>query len=86
MRILKNQANAGFSPKAAYIFKKQIEEADFVIVNRIDELPPAQVNELAELVSKQYPGRPPLRIPPSPAKASMRLLHFLKQRGDFGRE
>ena len=28
----------GFSPKAAYIFRKQIEEADFVIVNRIDEL------------------------------------------------
>ena len=37
-RILRNQANAGFSPKAAYIFRKQLEEAGFVIVDRVDEL------------------------------------------------
>ena len=28
----------GFSPQAAYIFKKQLEEADFVVINRTDEL------------------------------------------------
>ena len=41
-KILKNEPNAGFSPKAAYIFQKQMEEADFVILNRIDELRPAK--------------------------------------------
>jgi G3E family GTPase len=34
-RILGGDVNAGFSPKAAYIFKKQLEEADFVVVNRM---------------------------------------------------
>ena len=29
---------AGFSPKAAYIFRKQLEEADAIVINRIDEL------------------------------------------------
>ena len=29
-RILKNQQAGGFSPKAAYIFKKQLEEADAI--------------------------------------------------------
>src|SRR5713101_8266816 len=28
----------GFSPKAAYIFRKQLEEADAIVINRIDDL------------------------------------------------
>ena len=39
LRILRNQS-AGFSPKAAYIFRKQLEEADAILMNRIDELTP----------------------------------------------
>ena len=36
LRILKAKA-AGFSPKAAYIFLKQLEEADAIVINRLDE-------------------------------------------------
>src|SRR5262249_43119045 len=42
--------SAGFSPKAAYIFRKQLEEADAIAINRIDEMTPAAVEELAALV------------------------------------
>src|SRR6516164_2385614 len=38
LRILRNETGAGFSPKAAYIFRKQLEEADAILLNRIDEL------------------------------------------------
>ena len=38
LKILREERRAGFSPKAAYIFRKQLEEADFVIINRIDQL------------------------------------------------
>src|SRR2546422_9767998 len=38
-RILRNEAGAGFSPKAAYIFRKQLEEADAIVINRMDEIP-----------------------------------------------
>src|SRR5437870_7224054 len=38
LRILRNTGDAGFSPKAAYIFRKQLEEADAIVINRIDEL------------------------------------------------
>src|SRR5262245_44615808 len=48
-RILKNQQAGGFSPKAAYIFKKQLEEADAIVVNRIDELEPPILDELSRL-------------------------------------
>src|SRR5438132_10371931 len=45
-KILKGEASAGFSPKAAYIFHKQLEEADAIVLNRIDELTAAGVQEL----------------------------------------
>src|SRR5213595_3012944 len=38
LKILRGDAGSGFSPKAAYIFLKQLEEADAVVVNRLDEL------------------------------------------------
>src|SRR3984893_10388505 len=38
LRILRNETGTGFSPKAAYIFRKQLEEADAIVINRIDEL------------------------------------------------
>ncbi|HZU38948.1 MAG TPA: GTP-binding protein, partial [Gemmataceae bacterium] len=40
LRILRGETGAGFSPKAAYIFRKQLEEADAIVINRIDELTP----------------------------------------------
>jgi Ni2+-binding GTPase involved in maturation of urease and hydrogenase len=83
-RILRGQSNAGFSPKAEYIFRKQVEEADFVVINRIDELPPADVNELAQLIAQQFPGRPVLRMSAKTGEGFSPLCDFLEQRGNFG--
>src|SRR5207253_5002060 len=55
-RILRGEAAGGFSPKAAYIFSKQLEEADAVVLNRIDEMGPAAVREVTELVANRFPG------------------------------
>src|SRR6266508_1106284 len=49
LRILRNEEDAGFSSKAAYIFRKQLEEADAILLNRIDELTPEETDELAAL-------------------------------------
>ncbi|MFN0055169.1 MAG: GTP-binding protein [Planctomycetales bacterium] len=84
-RILKNAANAGFSPKAAYIFRKQIEEADFVIVNRLDELSPAELQELMNLLEQEFPGRPVLQMSAKTGEGFSGLCDFLDQRGNFGR-
>src|SRR5436190_15710029 len=62
LKILKDQPDSGFSPKAAYIFRKQLEEADAILINRLDELAPAQADELAALVAAQYAGVPVLRV------------------------
>ena len=84
-KILKNEPHAGFSPKAAYIFKKQLEEADFVILNRIDELRPHEVDELAGLIGAECPGVPVVRMSAKTGAGFDALLEVLDQQGNFGR-
>src|SRR5262249_35254662 len=84
LKILKNEADAGLSPKAAYIFRKQLEEADAIVINRIDELKPAEVEELAALVAVQYPGVPVLRLSAKTGQGFEALTQLLEQQGRFG--
>src|ERR1700726_3423682 len=51
LRILRGESGAGFSPKAAYIFRKQLEEADAVVINRIDQMSSEARQELVELTA-----------------------------------
>lgn len=83
-RILKNEAKGGFSPQAAYIFKKQLEEADLVVINRSDELTAAEADELAGLLAAQYGGRPVLRMSAKTGSGFEALVELLDQRGQFG--
>lgn len=45
-------------PGAAYILRKQLEEADLVLVNKADLLDGGALSELEALVSRDYPGMP----------------------------
>jgi len=85
LRILRRESKAGFSPKAEYIFLKQLEEADFIIINRIDELPPEEVAELHDLLSQQFPDQPILRFSAKTGEGFDALTEMLSQRGRFGR-
>jgi G3E family GTPase len=85
LRILQNEGG-GFSAKAAYIFKKQLEEADAVVINRIDGLEPAALTELAELVARDYPGTPVLRLSAKTGQGFEALTELLDQQGNFGRK
>jgi Ni2+-binding GTPase involved in maturation of urease and hydrogenase len=79
------ERRGGFSPKAEYILRKQLEEADAILLNRIDELEPAEVDELQSLVEQHVPGVPVLRISARTGAGFDALLELLEQRGDFGR-
>ncbi len=83
-RILGGGGNAGFSPQAEYIFRKQIEEADFVILNRIDELSSTEIEDLTGLIETQFPDRPLLRVSAKTGAGMEALYEFLDQRGAFG--
>jgi Ni2+-binding GTPase involved in maturation of urease and hydrogenase len=57
MKILKNEADAGFSPKAAYIFLKQLEEADLIVLNKVDKLSASEQRILTSLLEERFPGK-----------------------------
>src|SRR5579862_8108799 len=88
LRILKGDSGpqSGFSPKAAYIFRKQLEEADAIVINRIDELESGAVKELSALVSQTFPGTPVLRLSAKTGQGFEALTELLDQQGEFGRK
>ncbi len=83
-RILRGERRGGFSPQAAYIFKKQLEEADLIVVNRMDELTAEAAEELSVLLESQYAGSPVLRMSAKTGEGFEALVEFLDQRGRFG--
>jgi len=47
----------GFSPQAAYIFLKQLEEAQLIVLNKIDRLSTSDRDELLQLLGKRFPDK-----------------------------
>lgn len=84
-RILRGEEGAGFSPKAAYIFRKQLEEADAILLNRADELSPEEADELTELVQVINQQAPVLRVSARTGQGFAALEELLAQDGNFGR-
>lgn len=84
VRILKRAERGGFSPQAEYIFRKQIEEADFIILNRIDELAKSEIDELQHLLDADFPERPVVRMSAKTGEGCDTLCEFLDQQGAFG--
>ena len=54
-KILCSTSGRGFSPKAEYIFLKQLEEADAIAVNKIDKLSESQQQELLDRLADRFP-------------------------------
>jgi G3E family GTPase len=57
LKILAGEGDLGFSPKAAYIFLKQLEEAHVIVINKIDKLSAADRDRLLTLVRERFPGK-----------------------------
>jgi G3E family GTPase len=85
LKILRGEPGGGFSPKAEYIFRKQLEEADFILINRIDELPAAEVDELERLLNREYPDWPVVRVSAKTGSGFEVLEEMLDRKGLYGR-
>lgn len=55
-KILGSKKGRGFSPKAEYIFLKQLEEADSIAVNKIDKLSDQDQQMLLDAVQERFEG------------------------------
>ena len=84
-KILKNEPGTGFSPKAAYILEKQLEEADVILINRIDDLTADELAELHALLDARYPDTPRLAVSAKTGSGFEACFEFFDQVGEFGR-
>ncbi len=55
-------AASNFPDSVGYIFRKQVEEADLIVINKTDTLTEAEIAELKALVAKHAPGTPVLTL------------------------
>jgi G3E family GTPase len=55
LRVLGLETGRSFSPKVLYVYRKQLEEADVLVINKIDTTAPARVALLRAALEKAYP-------------------------------
>lgn len=56
LRIFGLAEGGRFSDKVIYIYRKQLEEADVIVINKADLLTPAQVESLRKALASAHPG------------------------------
>lgn len=61
-RVFGLAEGGSFSEKVLYIYQKQIEEADIVIISKADLLDAAQLRALEQAIAARYPGKAILAV------------------------
>ncbi|HEY7171416.1 MAG TPA: GTP-binding protein [Vicinamibacterales bacterium] len=54
-RVLGLEAGRRFSPKVLYVYEKQLEEADFIVVNKVDAANADQIARLRAAIGERFP-------------------------------
>jgi len=54
-RVLGLESGGNFSEKVVYIYRKQLEEADIIVINKTDLLAPSRVEELRAALAREFP-------------------------------
>src|SRR6478672_4362265 len=61
-RILGLQAGNSFSPKVLYVYGKQLEEAELIVINKCDLLSPERQDRLETALMRAYPQAEVIRV------------------------
>jgi len=61
-RILGLESGKTFSPKVLYIYSKQLEEADILVINKCDLLSGEELAQLEAVLKERYPEKSIMRI------------------------
>jgi G3E family GTPase len=62
LRILGLEEGRAFSPKVLYVYGKQLEEAELIVINKIDLLTPARRQTLRDALTERFPHARVLEI------------------------
>lgn len=55
LRILGLEPGKAFAPKVVYVYRKQLEEADIIVINKSDLLDEARLGRLREALAREFP-------------------------------
>ena len=61
-RIFGLSEGGNFSEKVTYIYRKQLEEADLIVINKTDLLEPNDLDALSEKLTTEFPNANVLKI------------------------
>ena len=64
LRAFGVEEGGSFSEKVLYIYKKQLEEADLVIISKCDLLDEARLESLRAAIAAKFPGKEILAVSP----------------------
>ena len=77
-RILSGQ-RSGFSPQAEYIFRKQLEEADYLMIGRADALSVQQIAELTIRLSELVERTPVVAVSPKTGRGIDEVIRQIQR-------
>lgn len=80
--ILAEPGRGGFAADAAYIYEKQLEEADIIALNKVDLLAPDEVASLSAILSTRFPQARVLSISARTGAGLAELVESLDARPD----
>ena len=64
LRVFGVEQGGSFSEKVLYIYNKQLEEADLVIISKCDLLDEARLESLRAAIAARFPGKEILAVSP----------------------
>ena len=81
-----DRGDAGLHEDAAYIFRKQLEESDIIVITKIDLLSKKQLNDLVDKVKKSYPDSDVMALSAITGEGIDAWLDEVIRRNDSGKK
>ena len=73
-------------PSARYIIRKQLEEADIIVLNKVDQIPASDLQKLQEELQNQFPSTPLLSMSALHGQGIPEWLEWVQRRTPAGQK
>lgn len=84
-QVFVDRSLGGFSTKVVYIFQKQIEESDVIVLSKTDTLNSGDLDELLDAIRRACPGRTLLPVSSMTGENLDAWLEEIAREGSYGR-